>query len=193
MMIQKMNRYLRTILLLSFLLIASSGFSQKDNVRQEKWATAVSLPPMENFYKVDDGVYRSGQPVDEAFVVLEKFGIHEILSLRYWHDNEKKAKETDIVLHQVPMNAYYIRDKDVVAALKVIRNRKGKLLFHCQHGSDRTGLICAMYRIVFQKWSKADAINEMKNGGYGFHRIFFNIPRYIENVDVNKIKQAVEN
>ena len=27
----------------------------------------------------------------------------------------------------------------------------------------------AMYRILYQKWTKDKAIDEMLNGGYGFH------------------------
>lgn len=45
------------------------------------------------------------------------------------------------------------------------------IIFHCHHGSDRTGAVCALYRIVFQNVSKEDAIREMIEGEYGFHRI----------------------
>lgn len=40
-----------------------------------------------------------------------------------------------------------------------------------RHGSDRTGTMCALYRIAVQGWSKEDAIREMTAGGFGFHRI----------------------
>lgn len=89
------------------------------------------------------------------------------------------------------MNAHHINDHDVVLALKAIQNRKGKLVFHCRHGSDRTGAIAAMYRLVFQNWSKAEAISELMNGGYGFHHIYSNIPNYIQQVDVEKIRNGL--
>ena len=47
-------------------------------------------------------------------------------------------------------------------------SHEGPVLVHCKHGADRTGCIVALYRIVFQSWSKEAAIDEMHNGGYGF-------------------------
>ena len=65
---------------------------------------------------------------------------------------------------------------------------KGPFLIHCKHGADRTGLMSAMFRIVEQGWSKEAAIREMVNGGYGYHRVWGNIVRYIEQVDVERIR-----
>ena len=53
------------------------------------------------------------------------------------------------------------------------------VLVHCQHGADRTGTMCAMYRIIHEGWSADDAIDEMENGGYGYHSIWVNLPRFI--------------
>jgi hypothetical protein len=49
----------------------------------------------------------------------------------------------------------------------------------------------AMFRIVEQGWSKEAAIREMVEGGYGYHGIWRNIVRYIEQVDVEQIRSAV--
>lgn len=65
------------------------------------------------------------------------------------------------------------------------------VLVHCNHGSDRTGTMVAIYRIVFEGWSKAQATDEMINGGFGFHPIWQNLIRYIEELDVNAIKAEV--
>ena len=62
---------------------------------------------------------------------------------------------------------------------------------HCWHGSDRTGLVSAMYRIVFGGWSKKEAIDELINGGYGYHSMYKNISEFIEKVDIVAIKQRV--
>lgn len=63
------------------------------------------------------------------------------------------------------------------------------VLLHCQHGSDRTGTMCAMYRICVEGWTKKDAIEEMKKGDYGYHKLWRNLIKYIEKVDVDKIKK----
>ncbi|HEX7917405.1 hypothetical protein [Rudaea sp.] len=52
------------------------------------------------------------------------------------------------------------------------------MLIHCWHGADRTGVVCAAYRMVVQGWSKADARAEMFDGGFGYHAVWRNIPAY---------------
>ena len=63
---------------------------------------------------------------------------------------------------------------------------------HCWHGSDRTGTVIAMYRMVVQGWSREDALDELVNGGYGYHTIYRNIPAYIRNVDIDSIRQQLK-
>jgi protein tyrosine/serine phosphatase len=142
-------------------------------------------------YKVDEGIYRSEQPNRKQFKALEKYGIKEILNLRYWHSDKTYAKETGLILHRVRMNAHDANDFDVVSALRIIKNKKGPILIHCHHGSDRTGLIIAMYKIVFRNTAKKDAVDEMVNGGFGFHEIYDNILRYINNVNVENIRKQL--
>ena len=154
-------------------------------------AERIDLLGMSNMYKIDADVYRAEQLTNVGFKELEKFGIKEVLNLRYWHQDDKKAKSTSLQLRRVRMSAHYINDYDMIQALKIIKDRKGPIVFHCRHGSDRTGAICAMYRIVFQNVSKEDAVDEMINGGFGFHKIYGNIVKYIENVDADKIRNEV--
>jgi protein tyrosine/serine phosphatase len=59
------------------------------------------------------------------------------------------------------------------------------------HGADRTGVVSAMYRVVYDNWDKKRAIDEMRNGGFGFHEVWKNIVEYVEKVDVNAIKLSV--
>ena len=56
------------------------------------------------------------------------------------------------------------------------------VLVHCQHGADRTGSMCALYRIMRQGWKVEDAITEMKDGGYGYHSIWCHLPRFIRKM-----------
>jgi hypothetical protein len=49
-----------------------------------------------------------------------------------------------------------------------------------------------MYRLLYQGWNKADALDEMQNGGYGYHTMWKNIPVYLRDVDVEKIRRLVE-
>lgn len=109
---------------------------------------------LDNFYKVDEGVYRSGQPTAKDFKALEAIGVTEILNLRRYHSDNKPARDTDLKLHWVKMRAGGLTEEHLLKALRVIRDRKGDILIHCHHGSDRTGAVVAMYRILYQGWTK---------------------------------------
>jgi len=81
-----------------------------------------------------------------------------------------------------------ITQDQLIEALAIIRDAKGPLLVHCWHGSDRTGAVIAAYRIVFQNWTKEQALDELKNGGFGYHaKIYPNIVDLINGLDVKTI------
>ena len=70
--------------------------------------------------------------------------------------------------------------------------QQAPVLLHCYQGSDRTGMLTAMYRIVVQGWTKEAAIEEMKEGGYGFSAVWNNLVRWIEKADIESICAQVE-
>lgn len=160
---------------------------------QKIFLEKVTIPgsKLENCYRIDQDIYRVEQPSAEDFKALEKFGIREALNLRNWHSDDNEAEGTNIKLHRIATRAMTIDEADITKALKIIQNRKGPILFHCLHGSDRTGAVCAMYRIVFQNIPKEEAIREMTEGGFGFHSIFNQIIYMIRRADINKIKKEL--
>lgn len=173
------------LFLIIYFLFISSYFSANE-------VDSVLLSTVKNIHKVDEGIYRSGQPTtQEQFSKLEKYGIKEILNLRITSSDTRKAAGTSLKLHQNKIMTEIIDEKDLLNALKIIKNRKGNILIHCRHGSDRTGAVVAMYRIVFQGWSKEQAIYEMKNEGYGFHYIYANIPRLINKINIENFKKKL--
>jgi protein tyrosine/serine phosphatase len=91
------------------------------------------------------------------------------------------------------MHAWHIEREDVVGALRTLRSetRTGPTLLHCTLGADRTGLVAALYRMIYQGWSKEDALEEMEHGGFGFHDIWINIPRFIHELDMGELKRDV--
>ena len=177
---------------LLLVLFIASVFSLWAN-RNVQWATPVKSTYVKNFYRVDNGIYRCAQPDKKAFAELEKLGIKEVLNLRNYHDDKEKAENTRLKLHRVKMNAGEPNYDDVLAALRIIKERKGDIVIHCWHGSDRTGLVVAMYRIVFQGWEKEVAIDELVNGNYGYHSIYKDILTFIRSVDIEKLKQDLMN
>ena len=150
------------------------------------WSIVVS--GQSNLHRVDEGVYRSGQPTAKDFKALEADGFREVLNLRNLHSDDDEAAATSLVLHHLRTRAKTIDEEQLTEALQVIQNRRGPILIHCWHGSDRTGAVVALYRIVFQGVSKEEAIREMTEGGYGFHKIYSNIPETIRRADIERIR-----
>jgi protein tyrosine/serine phosphatase len=148
-----------------------------------------------NLNKVAPNFYRSAQPEAAGFKALAKDpGIKTVVSLRAFHTDKMLLEGTGIKLIRVPIFTWNIETEDVVRALASIRKAeaKGPVLLHCQHGADRTGLITAMYRILYQSWTKDAAIDEMQNGQFGYHAVWGNIPRYIRKVNVEALRKMVE-
>lgn len=176
-------------ILLSLLGIVLSVFLFGQNLKADK----ITLPDSDltNLYRIDSGVYRSEQPSKDDFKALEKYGIGEVLNLRNRHSDDDEAKGTNIKLYRVKTKAHSISEEELIQALRIIKNRNAPIIFHCHHGSDRTGAVCALYRIVFQNVSKEDAIREMIEGGYGFHRFYKNIIRRIKEADIEQIRRRV--
>ena len=176
-------------LVLALWVTALSAAEQQ--ARPAEWTTPVPAASLTNFYKLDEKVYRSSQPDRKGFEELKRLGIRNVLSFRDHHADDRGAKGLGLTLYRVKMEAGEIRDEQVVESLRIIRTAKGPIVIHCWHGSDRTGLISAMYRILFQNWSKEEAIEELIKGGYGYHSLYRNIPEYIRKVNVESIRQRV--
>jgi len=173
------------------LCTVSTLYAATPQPRPDTWAQPVETVNLKNFYKLDEHVYRSAQPDAAGFEYLQALGITNILNLRDYHTDDPGPKKPGLHLYRVPMDAGKIKTADVVAALRFIKRSEGPVLIHCWHGSDRTGTISALYRIVFQNWSKEDALDELMNGGYGYHAIYKNIPEFIRQADIKEIKQKV--
>lgn len=186
----KKRNFVQYIMLLFFIVVTLlTPIASIAADRPANWATLVTLPGTENFYMVTTELYRSAQPSSKAMEEYEHFGIKTVLDLRSIHNDKDVAKNRKLILLNVPMHSWYIENEDVVQALSYIRTAKKPILIHCKYGADRTGLIIAMYRIIEEGWSKADAIKEMTDGGYHFHTVWDrNIITYINNVDLNSIK-----
>jgi protein tyrosine/serine phosphatase len=170
--------------------------------RPENWATpVVASPGLPNLHRVNSSLYRSAQPTKEGFVFLDTQvslanadrPIKTVVSLRAFDDDVSLVPTASgLRLEQIRFKTWHPEDEDVVKFLRIATTPALQpVLVHCQHGSDRTGTMVAIYRITFEGWTKAQATDEMINGGFGFHPMWQNLLRYIEELDVDAIKEQV--
>ena len=154
------------------------------------WATAIEKPGLPNLHRVTADLYRGAQPTAEGMRQLKAMGIKTVVDLRSFHSDLDEIGDTGLAYERIAMKAWHPEDEDVIRFLQIVTDESRTPVFvHCQHGADRTGLLCAVYRVALCGWSKAEAIREMKEGGFGFHEVWKNIPEYLEELDVDAIKR----
>ncbi len=160
---------------------------------------------IKNFHKVKYNLYRGGKPLLLDIIALEKkFGIKKIISLdeqigKYIEPICKKLNIEHII---IPINS---GDKNTIKYLlkyniRSLINNKVPTFMHCRHGSDRAGLLVALYRVLIDKWDCKKAIKEAKELGFGI-RISNNMEKFYmklicqadQNIDTNSAYDIVTN
>ena len=178
--------------ILAFLLLIgiSSATAQTSTNRPANWAHKMTLRGVANFYMVTTNLYRGAQPTAEGMKQLKAMGIKSIISLREYHSDHDLFKSTDVKSIHIEMSPAHAKADEVAAFLKAVTDTNNLPAFvHCERGADRTGTMCAMYRIAVCGWTKKDAINEMRNGGFDFSPVWQNLVAFIENADIADIKR----
>jgi tyrosine-protein phosphatase SIW14 len=180
---------------LSLLLLAAltpSFATETPRERPADWAAPLINTTLENCYRVSPDLYRCEQPDREDIADLKTLGIRSILNLRRWNTDSKSFEKAGFTPLLQRMEADDLTMDDLVAALRLFRDAPKPVLVHCWHGSDRTGSVIAAYRIVFQNWTPAAALDELRHGGYGYHeKSFPNIMRLFETLDADALRKRL--
>lgn len=159
--------------------------------RPPAWAQSLTRPGLPNLHLVAPGVYRGAQPTAEGMRELEKLGVKMVINLRGLHDDDDELEGTALTGAHIRFNTWHAEDEDVVRFLELVGNPANQPVFiHCLHGADRTGTMCAIYRMAIQGWAAEAAITEMTEGGFGYHSVWTNLPRYLRALDVAKLRVA---
>lgn len=140
-----------------------------------------------NFRVVEDGVlYRSGQLSLKGLKrIVHDYGIKTVVTLRYADDPSEPGPdhEEEKWCNLRGVHHVRLRQKNFVAEVGSVRppqdenikifldtmadKTKHPVLVHCYAGKNRTGAMCAIYRMEYDGWSAEKAIDEMKAFGYG--------------------------
>ena len=89
-----------------------------------------------------------------------------------WAEEQYCAKE-ELYYFRLPPKAWWATDGSVPAAenvrkfLEILDDPKyHPILIHCFAGTHRTGAYCAIYRMEYERWGNADAMQELFVAGY---------------------------
>lgn len=154
-----------------------------------QWATPIEKNGLPNFHKVTDDLYRGAQPAKSGFQELKKLGVRTVVNLRSFHSDRNKIGNTGLAYEHIYMKSWHPEEKEIVRFLRIVTDKNRTPVFvHCMHGADRTGVMCAVYRIAVCGWTRDEAIREMTTGGFGFHKIWTNLVKYVENLDIDSVR-----
>jgi len=181
-----------SVISVSTLVLLSMAYAVETSQpnRPPHWAQPIQMKGVPNLHKVSDTLYRSAQPSAEGMRNLRAMGVETIVNLRSFHSDRHEIGDTGLAYEHIYMKAWHPEEEDAVRFLQIVANpRRDPVLVHCQHGADRTGTMCALYRVAVQGWSKEEAIEEMSQGEFGFHRLWDNLIQWINALDIERIKK----
>lgn len=145
---------------------------------------SIEVKGVRNCYRLSPELYRSGQPDAEGFKALEKRGLKSVLNLREYHSDADEAEHTGLRLYRIKLAAGRVSGEELMNCLLVINSAPKPILVHCWHGSDRTGIVCAAYRIVMQGWTPEKALEELMDERFGHHRSYYsNLAELVRTTD----------
>ncbi|MCU0242890.1 MAG: tyrosine-protein phosphatase [Vicinamibacteria bacterium] len=150
------------------------------------WRMAERLPQVkgvENMGRVAPQIYRGATPTMEGLDALKAMGIKTVINLRHYHGSREqracRERGLDYVRIGLP-SSDAPRDEDVRLFLVVVTDpRRQPVFFHCWRGKDRTGAMCAIYRMAIEDWPLAEAVAEMQ--AYGFFEGWQDIRSYVDS------------
>lgn len=126
-----------------------------------------SLKP-NNYKQIDRYLSRSAQPLVENLKWLKEQGMTDVISLRNMSkddfDEGKYVQELGMTYHSFPSVTKFIKKENAGAILDVIESIKrkgGRVVLHCDRGSDRTGLISYIYERLNNIGTPSDNLAEL--------------------------------
>lgn len=171
--------------------VSTVSAADPESQRPEKWAKPVEVQGVPNLHRVNDKLYRSAQPTASGMKNLKDMGVVTIVNLRSFHSDRDEIGTTGLGYEHIYMKAWHPEKKEIIRFLQIVTDgKRSPVLVHCQHGADRTGTMCAIYRVAVEGWTKEEAIKEMTQGDYGYHTIWKNLPKWIDELDIEEVKQA---
>jgi protein tyrosine phosphatase (PTP) superfamily phosphohydrolase (DUF442 family) len=124
-----------------------------------------------NFHKVNDHLYRGGQPDKIVIAHLRAMGIKTIVNLR---GRDKQAEAEEDEARRAGLHYFNIEMagwgrptfEQVSKVLEIINAPEYWPVFiHCKRGADRTGTILACYRVANEGWTAEQAVDEASRHG----------------------------
>lgn len=117
-----------------------------------------------NQFLVAPGVYRSNQPTHARFKRLKAMGVRSILNLRgaagaaHYLVEEESCRALGLHLVNCTLQARNAAPRaNIEAVIRAFREIERPFVMHCKSGADRAGFAAAIYLLVIERRSVAEA------------------------------------
>lgn len=152
------------------LILPGSILANQQKIDVKSLETAQS--EIKNLHVVSEDLLRGAQPSYKGLTLLKKAGVKTIVNLR----NEEKWIRSERVLAEklgfkyvsIPLNSFKAIPQQAID--EFLRHALGPtsqpIFVHCMLGEDRTGLMCASYRMHRDRWPTQKAFDEAISLGF---------------------------
>jgi protein tyrosine phosphatase (PTP) superfamily phosphohydrolase (DUF442 family) len=158
----------------------SSGSAQPDPLHgQQPDLSHLNLPALRqtrvlipNLHLVTPMLLRGAQPSADALLLLKQSGVKTIVNLRNEDVMVKQEAEQAKILGlryiSIPLDVFNRpSDAAIQKFIAIATNPDDQPVYvHCLHGEDRTGTMCAIYRLTQEGWTFDNAYQEMISLGF---------------------------
>lgn len=177
------------MLVLGSVLTPANGGTAEPTLVTRDWAVFVGVCEPRNVFRITDQLYRGGHVSRAGAAQLRCLGINTVVSLRIIGRDSRYITRASLNYVHIPSKAWQPDEDQVVAFLRIATNPNCQPVYlYCFHGSDRTGMMSAAYRVAVQGWSKEEAICEMTAGPFGFNPRWQELVQFVRDMDVERIR-----
>jgi uncharacterized protein (TIGR01244 family) len=130
-----------------------------------------------NRHRVTPELWRSAQPAPHDLAAAARGGIRAVVNLRggrelgAWPLQKEACERLGLSLHELLLRSRGLPERELLLGLPAFFEALPKpVLAHCKSGADRAGLFAALYLIVHEKRSAAEALGQL-SPRYGHFRM----------------------
>ena len=152
---------------------------------------------IDNFARVNDAYFRGAQPMGSDYADLAKLGVKTVINLI--GDSDLDLREQSSVEKKgmryvtIPMSTRKAPTTQQLETFLTIVNDPASqpVYVHCVGGRHRTGVMTAVYRMMKDGISGAEAFSEMKRFNYGPDFLHPEFKKFVYEFDAKKTAVAV--
>jgi len=159
--------------------------------------TFVGQVRIDNFAKVNEAYFRGAQPEGSDYEDLARLGVKTVINLigasDLDHTELSSAEQHGMRYVSIPMSTRKAPTAEQLQAfLTVVNDPDSQPVYvHCVGGRHRTGVMTAVYRMVKDGISGAEAFAEMKRFKYGPDFLHPEFKRFVYEFDAKKTAAVV--